>query len=161
MRRGEIVNSPDGDRWRVRRRWMNRPLPTLRGRWGRQDGETAVKRGMDVVSIDPTESILATIAGFVLVVLIVFVFFPLIGVAFELALVFLVLSSGILGRVVLRQPWIVEAANLDHPDRSTAFAVKGWRRSGEAIEALTQAIPATGLPSHLSEAKAVPGPSAR
>jgi hypothetical protein len=116
---------------------------------------------LDVVSVDFTESIVATIAGFVLVVLIAFVLFPLIGVAFELALVFLVLSSGIVGRVVLRRPWIVEAANLDHPERSTAFAVKGWRRSGEAIEALTQTIPATGLPSDLPEATPVPSPSAR
>ena len=161
MRVGKIVTSPDGDQWRVKRRWMNRPLPTLRGRWGRRDGERAVARGLDVVSFDFTDSIVATVAGFVLVVLIVFVFFPLIGIAFELALVFLLLSSGIVGRVVLRRPWIVEAANLDHPEHSTAFAVKGWRRSGEAIEALTRTIPATGLPSQLSEATAVPSPSAR
>jgi hypothetical protein len=147
MRGGKIVTSPDGDRWRVKRRWMNRPLPTLRGRWGRRDGETAVARGLDVVSIDPTESILATVAGFVLIVLIVFFFLPLIGVAFELGLVLLLFSSGILGRVVLRRPWIVEAANLNHPDRSTAFAVKGWRRSEGAIETLEREIAATGSPT--------------
>jgi hypothetical protein len=106
---------------------------------------------MDVASAaNLTESIWFTVAGFVLVVVVVFVFLPLIGVAFELVLVFLVLSSGLVGRVFLRRPWAVEAINLDHPERSAAYPIKGWRRSGEAIQELTRAIPANGAPERLS-----------
>jgi hypothetical protein len=84
MRSPQIVKSPDGERWRVRRRWMDRsPLRLCR-------------------------------------------------------------------------PWIVEARNLAHPEHSVAFAVRGWRRSGEAIVELRRAIPAGGPPVRLAGGVAIP-----
>jgi hypothetical protein len=39
MEHGRIVTSPDGARWRVRRRWSNRPFPRPWKRWLRRDEE--------------------------------------------------------------------------------------------------------------------------
>ena len=152
MRGGQIVTSPDGDRWQVKRRWMNRPLPDLRRRWGEKNRDRATTAGIEAVSFTIMDSIVLSIAAGIVVALLVFVLLPLLGIALELILIFLLLTSGILGRVFLRRPWIVEAINLEHPDRSTTYGVKGWRRSGQAIEELTRTIPATGLPPKLSDA---------
>jgi hypothetical protein len=151
MRGGQIVSSPDGDRWQVKRRWTNRPLPDLKRRWRGEDGDRAISAGLETAGFGLDSSIVATIAAAVLVAVLVFVLWPLLGIAFELVLLFLLLTSGIVGRVFLRRPWIVEASNLDHPDRSATFGVTGWRRSGQAIEELARTIPATGLPAELSE----------
>jgi hypothetical protein len=40
MGRGSIVTAPDGGRWRVRRRWPDRPLPNLRRLWRQGREET-------------------------------------------------------------------------------------------------------------------------
>jgi hypothetical protein len=105
--------------------------------------------GLESFSWGADSSIVASIAVAVLIAVRVFLLLPLIGIALELILVFVVLSSGIVGRLVLRRPWIIEARNLDDPERSISFKVKGWRRSGQAIEELIRAIPASGLPAEL------------
>ena len=86
-------------------------------------------------------------AAALLFAFIVLIAVPLLGIALEFVVLFLLLSTGIVGRVVLRRPWIVEAVNLDSPERSASFAVKGWRRSGETIDALKGEIQATGSPN--------------
>ncbi len=130
---------------------MDRSLPDLRRHWRRRSDGAALEVGLDAFSwADVTDSIWLTVAGAVLVALIVLVALPLIGVALELVFLIALFSSGILGRVLLRRPWIVEAANLSHPERSAAVAVKGWRRSGRAIDELATAISASGLPQRLS-----------
>jgi hypothetical protein len=152
MRSGQIVTSPDGDRWRVRRQWTNRPLPDVKRRF-RDDAEDgwAAQIGLEGLFSGLDESIVLSIALAVMLVLFVLVLWPLLGIAFELVLLFLLLTSGIVGRVLLRRPWIVEATNLDHPQQSTTFGVKGWRRSSQAIEELARTIPATGIPPRLAE----------
>jgi hypothetical protein len=85
-----------------------------------------------------------------LVVLIAFVFLPLIGVALELILLALLIGSGLVGRVVLRRPWTVEAQNLDDGD-STSYAVKGWQRSGRAAADIASAIEISGPPERIAE----------
>jgi hypothetical protein len=119
---------------------------------GEKNRDRAAEAGLETAFLGIDDSIVATLVAAVAVALVVFVLWPLLGIAFELVLLFLLLTSGIVGRVLLRRPWIVEAANLDHPERSTAFGVKGWRRSGEAIEELARAIPAAGVPARLSAA---------
>jgi len=145
MQGGQIVNSPDGDRWRVKRRWSNRPLPEVKCRWGEKNRDRAANAGIEAASWG-VDSIVATVVAGVVVALLVFVFLPLIGIALELILIFLLISSGILGRVFLRRPWIVEATNLDHPEQSTTFGVKGWLASRQAIEAMRTAIAAGQTP---------------
>jgi hypothetical protein len=60
---------------------------------------------------------------------------------------------------LLRRPWTVEAVNLNHPQRSAGFAVKGWRRSSRAIEELARTIPVSGLPQQISGATPDPARS--
>ena len=148
MTGGQIVTSPDGDRWRVKRRWTNRPLPDVRRRFSNddEDGGWATQIGLEGFLSGLDESIVLSIAMAILLVLFVLVLWPLLGIAFELVLLFVLLSSGIVGRVLLRRPWFVEAINLDDPERSTAFGVKGWRRSTHAIEELRGAIAAGQTP---------------
>jgi hypothetical protein len=147
------VTSPDGERWQVRRRWLDRPLPDLRRRFRQYREEAKDSDGsLDAFwVIDVADSLWVGIALAVVVILIVFLLLPLIGVALELILLLALLGSGIVGRVVLRRPWTVEAANLGDEMQSAAYAVKGWRRSGRAVDEIATAIQAAGPPAHIAE----------
>jgi hypothetical protein len=81
------------------------------------------------------------------------VLLPLIGIALELALLALLLTSGLFGRVVLRRPWTIEAVAVEATARRSAFAVTGWRRSRQALAALAAAVETTGPPTVLAEAQ--------
>lgn len=107
--------------------------------------------GLEVLSSGLDDSIPLAIGAAIVVALLALFLLPLIGIALEIAFLIALLSSGIVGRVLLRRPWIIEAVNLDHPQGSTAFAVKGWRRSSRAIHELTMTIPISGLPEQISE----------
>ena len=82
--------------------------------------------GLEALSAGVGDSIPLAIGIAIGVALLVFILLPLIGVALEIVLLLMLLSSGIVGRVLLRRPWKIEAVNLGHPQRSAAFAVKGW-----------------------------------
>lgn len=147
-----IVTAPDGAQWRVRRRWMDRPLPDLRELF--QANRKDVSAG-NILDSSPNvdfgeafqgDSPAAVIAAIVLLILVIFVLLPLLGVALELiALVFL-LGSGLIGRVLLGRPWIVEAVKVGDPEERAAYAVKGWRQSSEALRQLRTAVSASGDP---------------
>jgi hypothetical protein len=109
-----------------------------------------VESGLEALSAGASDNIPLAIGIAVGVALLVLVLLPLIGVAIEIVLLILLLSSGVVGRVLLRRPWIVEAVNLTHPQRSAAFAVKGWGRSGQATGELATAIRASGRPEQVS-----------
>jgi hypothetical protein len=114
--------------------------------------EVALEGGLEALSSGLGDSIPFAIGVAIAVALLVLFLLPLIGIALEIAVLIALLSSGIVGRVLLRRPWTIEAVNLDHPQQSAAFAVKGWRRSTQAIDELTTTIPASGLPERISEA---------
>ncbi|HEV7774091.1 MAG TPA: hypothetical protein VGO48_12480 [Conexibacter sp.] len=159
MGRG-IVTAPDGERWRVRRRWLDRPAPRPWTRWRRSrkrkdDSEAGGGWLSDaaLTGVDSLGGLGLVIGAVVVIALLVFVLLPLIGIAFELALLIGFVMSGLFGRVVLRRPWTIEAVSLDEPGRRSAFAVTGWRRSRRSLAALASAIETTGLPSALPEAE--------
>jgi hypothetical protein len=146
MGRGKLVTAPDGGRWLVRRRWLDRPLPALGNRFraGRKkDLEEGVVDGLWNVEIGEGWAGIAVAAA---LLLIVFVLLPLLGVALELIALIFVLCSGVAGRVVLGRPWTVEALERGDQQRSVSFPVKGWRRAGQAATDLAQVITATGRP---------------
>jgi hypothetical protein len=151
MGRGSIVTAPDGGRWRVRRRWLERPMPSLRRLW-RQGREEAT----DVNPLDvgwwgaEVDSLWLPVAAVVVVAVIFFVILPLLGVALELIGVLFLLASGIFGRVVLHRPWIVIAEKIGDPEERVAFAVEGWRDSNEALRELRTTIAAAGPPERLA-----------
>lgn len=156
MRRSQVITSPDGEQWQVRRRWLNRPVPKIRRSLRGANDEIALEGGLEALSAGVGDSIPLAIGMAIGVALLVFLLLPLIGVALEIVLLLMLLSSGIVGRVLLRRPWTIEAVNLSHPQRSAAFAVKGWRRSSEVIDELSRAIPASGLLQEIREARRAP-----
>ena len=129
-------------------------MPNLRRRF-RRDGPAGdgVIEGL-FISPDVGDSWLS-VGLAVAVLLIVFVLLPLLGVALELIVLLFVLWSGIVGRLILGRPWIVEAAPLDGSAEPVAVPVKGWRRSGETATQLAREIEATGRPDHFVEPEAV------
>jgi hypothetical protein len=146
MGRGQVVKAPDGGRWRVRRRWMDRPLPNLRRRFraNRSEGvEDGLLAGLpDAGAADGWWAIAIPIV----LILIVFVLLPLLGVALELIAVIFVFCSGLVGRLFLGRPWIVEAAPQESEGAPLVFPIKGWRRSGKVADQLAREIEAIGRP---------------
>ena len=152
MGESQVVTSPDGERWRIRRRWMDRGLPNVRKRFGK-DREEAT--GLDALDAFSALDVIgdagwAGLAIGVAVLLLVVILLPLLGVALELILLLLLFSSGLAGRVVLGRPWTVEAIDLDDGKRSVAYAVKGFRRASHAVDELATAIAASGPPERLA-----------
>ena len=150
MGTGSIVKAADGTRWRVRRRWLDRPPPNLRRLWRQNRKEADEVNWLDAAWWMEGDSIVLGIAAVVVLVLVIFVLLPLLGIALELIAVLFLLSSGVIGRVILRRPWIVEAQELGDPEERVAFAVKGWRDSSQALRELRTAIAATGPPERLT-----------
>lgn len=142
---------------------MDRPLPDLRKRFREAREERSPIDAYDGFSIFDVvdDSGWAGIAIAVGLVLLVLIFLPLLGVAFELVLLLLVFSSGIVGRVVLGRPWTVEAVNLGDGERTVAYGVKGFRRAGRAVEELATALSVSGPPDRLADGVriALPRPS--
>lgn len=127
---------------------MDRPLPNLRRRFRANRAESVGDVAFDpFVPLDVLDSPVAALIVAAAVLLLFLVLLPLIGFLFELLVVLLLVWSGIAARLVLGRPWIVEAVDLDDAERSTAFAVKGWRRSGRAIDELAQEIATGGTPT--------------
>ena len=153
MGRGQVISSPDGARWRVRRRWLDRPLPSLRRRWRKrkEERESEADSAVDIgAGFDLLDGTMIGIAIVGVVLLVVFVLMPLIGIALELIVLAVLFGSSLVGRVLFRRPWTVEARNLDEPERSVAYAVKGYRRAGDAVTELASAIGAAGPPERLT-----------
>ncbi len=141
------VRTPDGERWRVRRRWLDRPMPKLGRHFGDGTRDAAAEGALEGSLGGLTDSPVAAIVGGVLLFLILLVLLPLLGVALEIVALILVLGSGLFGRLLLGKPWWVEAVPVggDVEDRAV-YAVKGWRLSKEAVRELATALEATGEP---------------
>jgi hypothetical protein len=149
---GTRVTSPDGVRWQVRRRWLDRPLPDLRRRFREYREEGTSDNALDAfLVVDLADSVWVGVVLAIVVALIAFVLLPLVGVALELILLVALLGSGIVGRMVLRRPWTIEAVSFGDGARSAAYAVKGWRRSGRAMVEICAAIRVAGPPERIAE----------
>jgi hypothetical protein len=150
--RSRVVTSPDGDRWRIKRHWLDRPVPKIREAIQAADDRSPVDRGLDLWAIpDVSDGLPAAIGIAIAAVILILVFLPLIGIVLEVAILLLLLCSGIVGKVFLRKPWVIEVVNLENPERSSLFAVGGWQQSQRAIEALVQRIPVSGVPQGIPE----------
>ena len=159
----QVVTAPNGERWQVGRRWLNKPPPkpwSRRKRRKQQDDSGDRASWLDAADfLDVGDDFVAGIAIALVVAavfaLLVFAILPLLGLAFELALLIGVFATGLFGRIVLGHPWTIEAVSLDRPEQRLRFAVRGWRRSRGAIEMLAGTIATTGPPSALPEATPV------
>jgi hypothetical protein len=61
---------------------------------------------------------------------------PLVFFGVELIILGVVLAAGVVGRVLFRQPWLIEARTNDPltPGRQLEWHITGWRKSQELIE---------------------------
>jgi hypothetical protein len=151
MTQRSIVTSPDGRRWRVRRRWLERPFPSLRRLWrkNRNEASDAWDLGWGLETAGGIGFIVLAVVAVVVVCVL------LLSLALDLLLIALVVGSGLFGRVVLRRPWVIEAVDVGEPEERVAFAVTGWRDSGRALDELRGAIASTGPPQRLSLGRAL------
>jgi hypothetical protein len=150
MGTGKEVIAPDGSRWRVRRRWLEQPLPALRKRLRERRADLNAGDALDALWFaDGIDSVAPAVAIGIFAVLVVVVVLPLLGVAIELLVLLVLLGAGVFSRVVLRRPWVVEAQCLDDGGRSIDYAVPGWRASSRAIEELRRTIAAAGPPERV------------
>ena len=137
------VVTPDGAEWTVGRRWMTRHV---RRSWAsRREAGSELLTGASFPggdwAGDGLEGAVVIIAGLAVLAL---VLVPLLLFGVELIIVGFVLAASLLGRILLRRPWTVEA-RIVRPagsGRQLEWRVPGWRRSGKVIEEITQDLAA-------------------
>ncbi len=113
---------------------------------GRRTGDVA-DAGDPGCAIDLFDDLVLVLAVVVVVLLVVFVVLPLVLVVIDLVLVILLSVLGVIGRVVFRRPWLVEAASSD--GRAHTWPVVGWRASGQVIDDLVATLAhGNPLPGH-------------
>ena len=140
------VRSPDGRSWRVYRQWVPRlGAETLRGRFHRRFRQTA-RRTSDAADVDPGcaldigEGIVAAVLVLVVVLVAIFVLIPLLIALVEVVGLLLFGVVLLASRVLLRRPWVIEAAADDQCHYE--WRVVGWRASGAAVAALARHLQA-------------------
>ena len=147
------VMDPAGHRWAVRRQWA----PRLEGRGfrarSRRRRDARRERGKGGrwydwidVPFDIPDSLTAALVVVGIVIAVTFLFLvgvPLLLAAVDLVVVAVLVVAGILGRVVFRRPWTVEAVSAEGR-RETRQAI-GWRASGELKRTWSLEITRSGM----------------
>ena len=145
------ITTPQGATWTVRRRWVPRlGTETLWGRFHRRFRRVFDRlRPKDVDIPDPgclellAEGFVAGLAILVALLVAVFVVVPLLVAVVDVAIVLLLAALGVLGRIVLRRPWVVEAVRAGG-DEVIRWHVVGWRASGEHRDRVAEYLASTG-----------------
>lgn len=141
------VTDLHGVTWRVRRRWLPRYEGRgLRQRLRRRRARAADRRERgdgrwyDVLDLPVVDDSLTAFAVSLLVIgaLVLLVVFgvPALLALVDLVIVVVATALGVVGRVVFRRPWTVEAVSVTG-ERYQARVV-GWRGAGEMVDALGQ-----------------------
>jgi hypothetical protein len=153
----EQVVTPDGQTWVVRRRWdpkKRRHGPRLRRqrswfstnerRTTRTDEDDKRLRGLDVADgCFDLDGLVVVILVAAAVILLWFVIIPVLVLLGELVLLLAVVVGAIVGRVLFRRPWVIEAAG--PMDEVHHWEVVGWRASGDHARLVAQQL-RDGLP---------------
>ena len=138
---------PSGVSWKVGRVWISRP-PRFRRKKAdpRYDarGEVGTEAIANVGELAATG---ASEAGFLwpvfvlgILALILWIVSPVLALFVEWIAGGLVITVTVAAKVLLRRPWIVEAAVVDAPGRRIRWHVIGWRRSGRVAEEVLEAV---------------------
>ncbi|HVF73498.1 MAG TPA: hypothetical protein VM938_00510 [Acidimicrobiales bacterium] len=132
----KTVRAPDGARWRVGRRWL-----PWRFRWRSGRAEEALH--LDGGAEGCLDAGLDDLFVGIFVVAFIGLFFifvmPVLIALIELTLLVLLVVSGVVVRIALRRPWLIDATRLDAYGTYTLKAV-GWRRSGQMVEAAARRL---------------------
>lgn len=100
----------------------------------------------DVGNLSSGEGLVLLAAAVAAVVLLI----PILFFGIELIILGALMAGGILGRVVLRRPWVIEAKSSDPltPGRLLEWRVRGWRKSGRLINQVIADLAAGREPSN-------------
>jgi hypothetical protein len=120
------VETPDGERWRLRRRWFERRLPNPLRRFGKGKDRLSDSFG----SVADGDTFLFVIAVAIVVLLVI----PLLLGLLELLLFLPVILAAALGRVLWpRRRWTLEARPIEPPGEGRTWTVEGFRATGPAL----------------------------
>lgn len=142
------VTDRHGRTWTIRRHWLRRdPGRGISARWrAARERRAARRRGrrsdddgsswFDWIPIP--DDFLIVIAGVLAIVVFVFFGVPLLLGLFDLVFLLIMSVGGVIGRVLFRRPWTVEAVS-DRGDRRE-LQVVGLRNSGLAKRTLASEV---------------------
>jgi hypothetical protein len=103
--------------------------------------------------IDLGEGIVVFLVAVVLILFMIFIGIPFLIALGELLVLVLLAVAGIVGRVLFRRPWTIDAVGPDGTYQR--WGVVGWRASGAAQRFVAQTLVATGeLPTDVEVAAA-------
>ncbi|MBW3669772.1 MAG: hypothetical protein KY443_11240 [Actinobacteria bacterium] len=138
-----VVTTPDGGRWRVGRRWVPWRFRLRKPRSPLDDIELPLDIAVPFDGIFVIVGVVVAALAFGLLMV------PVVIALVELTILVPLVAVGVLVRLLLRRPWIVDVERLDAYDRA-GWEVVGWRRSGRLVTALATQLrsgqPLTGLP---------------
>ena len=145
------VVGPDGVEWRIGRRWLTRRPRLGRPSRGEIASESLLNIGPawpEVGNVDLGDGLLLVAA----VVAVALILIPILFLGVELIVVGALLAAGVMARILLRQPWIVEARSSDPltSGRLLEWRVRGWRKSGKLIDQVASDLSAGREPSGAS-----------
>jgi hypothetical protein len=139
------ARDPQGREWRVRRRWLARPLrrPAFLGD-GRDGSDCGDSWWAELIPYPDLGDMVASIVLAIVVAVLVLVFavlvWPLLVALVDAVYLLLAALLAVAGRVLLGRPWIVEARRIDGVGEPLEWRVTGWRRSRLAIGEIRTAI---------------------
>jgi hypothetical protein len=161
MMGGVKVETPSGT-WVVRRRWAPRHLGSHTV-WARFRHRNRVVRrrtaelgdvGDPGCAVDVAEGFLVFVGVVVAVVFLIFVGIPVLVALGELLVIVVLALAGLIGRVLFRRPWTVDAVSPDGAHHR--WSVVGWNASGQARSYVARRIETTGsVPTEAEVASAV------
>ena len=125
------VVAPDGVEWRVARRWATRRFGWAWKRRGvAADALSGLGQGIGGVDFQEAGPVVVAVLAAVLIVI------PLLFFGVELAVLGALLAAGAIGRMLFRQPWVIEATSNDPLTRGRRLEwhVIGWRKSQALIK---------------------------
>jgi len=128
-------------------RWRGRDLADVPGGWGdSSDGGSSGDGGLDVDMpggggfglLDLLDDFIVGALVAIAIVLVIATVVPVVVLAVEVVLLLMMTSAVLIGRIVLRHPWPVEARDRATGEIVGTWQVVGWRRAGRACEDITQ-----------------------
>lgn len=139
-----MVVDPEGRQWKVRRRWFHQTVP-----WRGPKGDSALdlfdgaSLAGDAADMPVVGGIMIGIFALLVAVLAVVLVIPGLIFILELMAVLLIVGLSVVGRILFRRPWTVEA-RLAGTNEVHEWAVVGWRASGELVKSVAERLQTTG-----------------
>jgi hypothetical protein len=134
--------APDGVTWSIRRRWIpHREGTGVRARFRkhrrpRHERPSRFRNGADVIDIGVDIEAFVIAVGVVIFLITMLLFgWPIVLLGIDAIWLLRIGTLGLLGRVVLRRPWRVEAVS---DDERRQWHVQGFRNAGNEHDELAR-----------------------